>query len=84
VQSDKFTTEQLEALVSRGVEQAFVRLGIQVDDPIEMQRDFQHLREWRMSMQLVKRRSIIGALGLVAAGLGTLFWLGIKAFISNP
>jgi len=78
-----FTETELRNIVSEGVEQAFTRLGIEADSPIEMQKDFQHLREWRESIELVKQRSLIAALGVVLAGVGTVLWLGIKTYLQQ-
>lgn len=77
------TREEIRGIVADGVQDAFVKLGIQADDPIEMQRDFQHLREWRQSMEQVKHKGILAAIGMVVTGLVTVAWIGVKALLNG-
>lgn len=73
------TRDEISEIVSKGVMDAFVRMGIEANDPTEMQRDFQHLREWRETMESVKKKSVLTVLGvLITGGLG-LLWIGLKA-----
>jgi hypothetical protein len=75
--------EEIRQIVSDGVQDAFVKMGIQVDDPLEMQRDFQHLREWRQSLEQVRQKSIMAAVGLVVAGALSVAWMGVRAVLSG-
>ena len=43
------THDELRALVAGTVRETLVQLGVDPSDPLEMQRDFQHLRQWRES-----------------------------------
>jgi len=79
----EFSPLQIQEIVSKGVEQAFVRMGIQADNPIEMQKDFQHLREWRTSMEAVKRKSVLSAIGVIVAGIITAIWVGVRALFNG-
>ncbi|MEL4071729.1 hypothetical protein WKW50_16415 [Ochrobactrum sp. GPK 3] len=56
------------------VRQTLLTLGVNSDDPIEMQADFRHLREWRKSVATVKRQGMITATIVVASGLLGLIW----------
>ena len=60
------------------VKEIFLTLGIRTDDALEVQRDMQHLREWRQSVATVKRQSLITAIGVITAGVIGLIWLAIK------
>jgi hypothetical protein len=41
---------------------------------IEMQKDFQSLREWRQSMQAVRRHGMLTAVGFIVVGvLGIIY-----------
>ena len=73
--------DEIRLLVSEGVQDAFVKLGVQVDDPIEMQRDFLHLREWRRNVEAVKRKGVLAALGVIFTGLAAAAWAGFKAAV---
>lgn len=64
--------------VSEGINDAFIRIGIDLEDVRGMQADMRYLRQAREgSEDLAKwgKRSAIGA-GITA--LGTVVWLGIK------
>ncbi len=55
------------------------RLGINASDPIEMQKDFQHLRNWRVSCETVRDQGIKTAIGVLVTGfLGGIWLLAVK------
>jgi hypothetical protein len=64
--------------VKQAVEETFIRLGVSVSDPIEMQKDFQHLRDWRLTTASVKTKAMLAATGLLASGLVAAAWMGIQ------
>ena len=59
------------------VHEMMIGLGADVSNPaamIEMQKDFQSLREWRQSMQAVRRHGLITAVGVIVVGvLGIIY-----------
>lgn len=72
------TENEIRKIVAETVDHTLTRLGIDIDDPIELQRDLQHLRDWRLSVSAIKRQGIISAVGVLTIGLLGLIWLGIK------
>lgn len=44
---NNMTHEELQKLIAEAVRQTLVQMGADPSNPIEMQRDFQHLRQWR-------------------------------------
>ena len=54
-------------------------LGIDMDEPFEMQRDFQHLRRWRISTEAVKRQGLLALTGIFVSGLVAAIWLAITS-----
>lgn len=70
----------IHLIVSQAVEETFLRLGIDAKNPIEMQKDFQHVRQWRKTGEEVKTKTLLTLLGLVITGLGTIVVLGLKSF----
>lgn len=70
--------ETARAAARETVEDMFAKLGIDADAPFEVQRDFQHLREWRKSIETVKRQGMITAIGIIVAGVLGLIWMAIK------
>jgi hypothetical protein len=72
------TEHEIRAIVADAVSQTLTRLGVDVDDPLEVQKDMQHLRAWRESVATVKRQSLITAIGILVAGALGMLWLGLR------
>ena len=53
--------------------------GIDADDTKEIRADFQHLRSWRKSVELVQTTSFKTAVGILVTGTLAALWLGIQA-----
>lgn len=73
--------DEIERIVDQAVKQTFIDLGIAHDDPIEMQKDFQHLREWRLAGEAIRRRAVLSLLGIFLAGIAAALWLGFKQMV---
>jgi hypothetical protein len=76
------TEEQLRSIIHDATKQAvgetFLRLGVEVDDPLEMQKDFQHLREWRVTTQGMRTKAFLAAAGIIVTGLAASAWMGFQ------
>lgn len=80
------TEEELRRLISQTVKEAvddamaenLLKLGIDVDEPLELQKDMQHVRAWRKSFETVKKQSLTTAIGVITMGVIGLIWLAIK------
>ena len=70
--------EEIRQQVDEGVTDALTRVGIDTHDPIEAQQDAQFVREWRKTTAAVKRKGLITAVGVIAAGTLGALWLGLK------
>jgi len=60
------------------VRETMLALGVDTSNPaaiIEIQRDFQSLRDWRRSMQAVKRQGLISAIGVLVVGIMGLIYM---------
>ena len=75
--------KDIHRIVRDSVRETLIELGIAHDDPIEMQKDFQHLREWRLATAMIRRKGILTILGLAIAGMAAALWLGVKQMIQN-
>lgn len=69
---------EVKKIVSETVAETLLKLGIDADDPLEFQRDMQHLRAWRESVATVKRQSLITAIGIITAGVLGLIWMAFQ------
>ena len=72
------TEDEIKKIVSVTVSETLLKMGVNTDDPIEAQKDFQHLRSWRQSTEAVKRQSMLAAIGVVTAGMLALIWSIIR------
>lgn len=60
------------------VHELLIELGIDHKDPLEMQRDFQFLRDLRGGTEAVKRKSVLTLVGLLITALVAALVLGIR------
>ena len=68
------TEDEIKKIITVTVSETLLKMGVNTDDPIEAQKDFQHLRSWRQSTEAVKRQSMLAAIGVVTAGMLALIW----------
>jgi hypothetical protein len=76
------TQAEIEAIADRAAKTATAEtlrvLGIDTAQPFEMQRDFAHLRSWRLSVEAMRTKTILTAVGIVVTGVLGAVWLAIK------
>jgi len=77
------TRAQLKEIIHDSVGEAMTRLGVDAQNPLEMQRDFQHLRDWRLSVQAVKKKGVMALIGILVSGICAFIWLGFKVTIQH-
>lgn len=72
------TEAELNKIVSQAVAETLLKLGIDASDPIELQKDMQHLRQWRELVATVKRQGLMAAVGVITVGVLGLIWAALK------
>lgn len=77
------TEAEIRKIVAETVAETLMRIGIEADDPMEAQKDFQHLRSWRTSTETVKRQGLLTAIGIVTAGIIGAVWMALKGAGAN-
>lgn len=82
-QLQNLTPEEARALIREAVRETFLMLGVKVDDPIEIQKDFQHLREWRNTTESIKSKGLLTVMGILVSGMLAALWVGIKEFVGK-
>jgi hypothetical protein len=75
--------KQVTRIVARTVRETLIELGIAHDAPLEMQKDFQVLREWRLASEAIRRKGVLTVFGIVIAGITAAFWVGLKQMLSQ-
>ena len=76
------TKAQLKEIVAEGVQETFIQLGLDHENPLEMQRDFQYLREWRTASEKIKTQGIYTIVAIIITGLFGALWVGVKHILS--
>lgn len=56
-------------------------LGLDVSNPLEVQRDFAALRDWRLAMAGVRRKGALALTGILVSGLVAAFLVGIREYL---
>lgn len=69
---------ELKKIVAEAVAETLLKLGIDASDPVELQKDMAHLREWRESVGTIKRQGIVTAVGVLTIGILGLIWAAFK------
>lgn len=72
------TEAEVKRIVAETVERTLLTLGVDTDDPIELQRDLQMLRDWRLSVSAIKRQGLVTAVGVITVGALGLLWMAIS------
>lgn len=78
------TREELKDVIKEAVDEAFTKMGVDTTNPIEMQADFKHLREWRLSMVAMRTKGMLGIMAIVLSGAAAALWVGFKAAVQGP
>ena len=73
---------QLKRLVKDTVNEVLTTLGVEVDEPLKMQADFQAIREWREASAAVRKKGLVTFIGIVVAGLCAMVWLGVQDYFT--
>jgi hypothetical protein len=77
------TRDEMDVVVRRTVKETLLSMGIDAADPIEMQRDFQTLRDWRRASTSIRTKALLTAVGLLAAGILGALWIGVKSVLKS-
>jgi len=68
----------IKSIVKTSVHETLIALGIDVDDPMQVQRDFAALRSWRTCLETVRKQGLIAAVGILVAGFMGLVWVALR------
>lgn len=75
--------KDLEHLVSRAIQRAFVAIGIATDDPINMQQDFSFLRSLRTSTQRIKWQGVTAIVGATITAIIGMIVVGFRSYFGH-
>lgn len=75
--------EDIHDLITESVRQTLVQIGIDNSNPLEMQQDFQHLRQWRRAGEDLRSKGMLALLTVFLTGLASLVLLGLKQYFGR-
>ncbi len=70
--------DELEDLVRDTVKETLTCLGADVDNPLEMQKDFSAMREFRQTVDTAKKVGWVTFVTTLVGGLIIALWVGLK------
>lgn len=77
------TRDEVDVIVQVTVKETLTSMGIDAADPIEMQRDFQTLRDWRNASRAIRSKGMMTLIAILTAGTLGAIWIGVKSVISK-
>lgn len=80
------TTEVVNVAVKGAVKEAtkevlestLLALGLDLKQPLEIQKDMLHVRSWRTSTETIKRQGLLTAVIIIVTGLAGLIWAAVQ------
>lgn len=74
------TKDEIRELISQGVQDALIRLGVDSMNPLETQADLRYLRMWRLSVETAKTKGMVVVIGILVSGMVGTLVMGLKGF----
>ena len=71
-------TAAIEASAEKGTKKALVALGVDIDNPLEVQKDLAFARKQRQASEQITTFTKLTIISLVLSGLGTVLFFGFK------
>ena len=75
--------DRYKEIVDQSVKATLIQLGIEHANPIEMQKDFQHLRSWRQAGDELRNKGMLALLGIFLSGVIGLVAVGVKEWFKS-
>lgn len=72
--------EDVQEIVRETVKETLLSLGADVENPLEMQQDFQTLREWRLTVDSVRKKAMLTGVAIIITGLFAAIVIGIRSY----
>lgn len=60
------------------MESTLLAMGLDLKEPLEIQKDMQHVRSWRVSTDTIKRQTFLSAVTVIVAGVCGLIWAAVS------
>lgn len=70
--------EETKRFIKEVVNEVLTSIGIEYEEHMAMQKDFQCLRDFRESSEKIKSGGIMAAIAIFISGMAAILWLGFK------
>lgn len=77
------THDDLKKLIAEAVRETLLQMGADPSNPIEMQRDFQHLRQWRRAGEDLRSKGMLTLLSIFITGSVALLLVGLRDYFGK-
>lgn len=77
------TRDELRELIAETVRETLTQMGADPAHPLEMQRDFQHLRQWRRAGEDLHHKGMLALLGIFLSGVVALVLVGVRDWFNK-
>ena len=74
----EMTEQQINSIVDKAVEAALVKMGIDCEDPLEMQGDMAFLRKFKKSCDAVGSRIVMVVVGVATLAILGGVWMAVR------
>lgn len=78
-----FTEKDIKLLIGTTVTDTLTLLGVDYKEPLEMQKDFQHLRAWRESTEAIQRKGVLTLVAIFITSIIGAITLGAKEYFGS-
>lgn len=73
----EISKDELKSIIKETTKETLSGLGVDVEDPLKMQSDFKHLREWRVTAESLRSK---GWLTIITIAITSIFGLIVIGF----
>lgn len=78
------TRAEISEIVATAVEDTLIKLGVAATDPLEMQRDFQFVRDFRKASESIQQKGVVVIMTILLSGCMAAIWIGLKKMAAIP
>ena len=82
-EQQKIYHDDIDAVVLKAISTVLTSFGIDEEDRKELRTDFEHLRQWRRTVEQARAYAIKVVVAMIVAGFVGAVWLGIKATLAK-
>lgn len=75
--------QEIRDLVKTTVHETLMGLGADPSKPLEMQKDFQAMREFRVTLESIKKKALLTLVGTLILSVLAIIGVGLKGYFGR-